>query len=397
MAGITIGQKVRFYREKRGWKQVVLARMVGVSEDYISMVERGVRTPSSQLTHKIARAVRVPSSVLFDDRPEEDGAGSHAAVDPVRRALWDHGSQLATPSLQELRSRVEATWSHWQAPQRSYRSVGQSLPHLISGVEQAVRAYRSEGGDLRREAHRIAADLYGLARTYTRRSGATDLAILTADRQTRHAEAADDPVRLGAGRWNLGHAMLADGQPEAAEDIVLQAVDELEDVIDRDPDARAMYGALQLVAAVASVRTGDAHTARRRLDEVVDPIADQLGETNVQWTSFGPANVALHAVTIEADRWEPAAAIRLADRVAVEGFASAERAFTFHLELARCHEMRNEDHGVLVELLQAEHLSADDMKFARGSHELVNALMNRARPSYAHQVRALAERIGVYG
>jgi transcriptional regulator with XRE-family HTH domain len=397
VAGITIGQKVRFYREKRGLKQVVLARMVGVSEDYISMVERGVRTPSSQLTHKIARAVRVPSSVLFDDRPEEDDAGRHAGVDPVRRALWDHASKRATPNLEELRTRVEAAWVHWQAPRRSYRSVGESVAHLITDVEQAVRAYRSEDGDRRREAHRIAADLYGLSRTYTKRSGAIDLAILTADRQTRHAESTDDPVRIGAARWNLGHALLGDGQPEAAEDIALQSADELEGLIERDPDARAMYGALLLVATVASVRSGDHHTARRRLDEVVEPTARHVGETNVQWTSFGPANVALHAVTIEADKWEPAAAIRLADRVAVEAFASAERAFTFHLELARCYEMRNEDHGVLVELLQAEHLSADDMKLGRGSHELVNSLMNRARPSYAHQVRALADRIGVYG
>jgi hypothetical protein len=78
------------------------------------------------------------------------------------------------------------------------------------------------------------------------------------------------------------------------------------------------------------------------------------------------------------------------------GLTSAERRFTLHLELARCHEMRHDDRGVLGELLQAERESLDDLRYGNVGRELLRALMKRARPSYAGEVRALAERVGLY-
>jgi hypothetical protein len=106
--------------------------------------------------------------------------------------------------------------------------------------------------------------------------------------------------------------------------------------------------------------------------------------------------VILHAMTVEADNGEPSQAIRLADEVTVANFASAERTFTFHLELARCYEMQHEDHAVLHELLQAERVSPDDLRYGPSGHELIGTLMKRARPSYAAEVRALADRVGTY-
>lgn len=107
------------------------------------------------------------------------------------------------------------------------------------------------------------------------------------------------------------------------------------------------------------MRNGDRFSARRRLHEVALPAARRTGETNVMWTVFAPANVTLHAISVEADNGEPSQAIRLADQLDMSSFASAEREFTLHLELARCYEMKREDHAVLVELLQAERISPD--------------------------------------
>ena len=398
-AQIPAGDKVRFFRESRGLKQSVLARQVGVTEDYISMIERGIKTPSTTLLHRLARALGVPTSGLLDEPLTHPDTPGNPAIPAIRRALLQPQITLlpSPPDLAGLRERVEAAWLLWQAHRRDYIATGRLLPGLITEVETAVRVFQTPAElDQRREAHRIAADLYGLLRTYTKRSGRVDMAVLVADRQHRAAEAADDPIRLAAAWWNLGHALLAEGDSEGAESIAIKAAETLAPQVETDAEFTAMHGALSLVAVSAAVRNGDRYTATRRLQETVQPDASRTGETNVMWTVFGPANVSLHALTVAADNGEPSEAIRLADEVNVAHFASAERTFTFHLELARCYEMQHEDHAVLHELLQAERVSPDDLRFGPSGHELIGALMKRARPSYAAEVRALAARVGTY-
>jgi hypothetical protein len=114
--------------------------------------------------------------------------------------------------------------------------------------------------------------------------------------------------------WNLGHILLAQGQPDGAEDVAIGAVEDLErNTADGDLDARAMAGALWLVAVVDAVRNNDPWTARDRLREKAWPAAQVTGETNVMWTVFGPTNVQLHAVSVEMEMGEASEALRLAD------------------------------------------------------------------------------------
>jgi hypothetical protein len=61
----------------------------------------------------------------------------------------------------------------------------------------------------RRQVQCCAVDLYGLLRTVAKRVGRLDLSLLVADRAIRAAQAADDPHRLVAARWNLAHVLLA--------------------------------------------------------------------------------------------------------------------------------------------------------------------------------------------
>lgn len=77
---------------------------------------------------------------------------------------------------------------------------------------------------------------------------------MVADRALRAAEDADDPIRIAAASWNMGHVMLSDpheGAVEEAADIALSAIETLSRGKETR-EARAMAGALQLVAVVAS-------------------------------------------------------------------------------------------------------------------------------------------------
>ena len=59
---------VRKLRSKKGLSQRALADAVGISVSYVSMLERGQRSPPLETIEKMARALRVPPGSLFDGR-----------------------------------------------------------------------------------------------------------------------------------------------------------------------------------------------------------------------------------------------------------------------------------------------------------------------------------------
>jgi transcriptional regulator with XRE-family HTH domain len=395
-ADIPVGERVRFYRQARRKTQAVVAGLAGVTEDYLSQIERGLRTPSTALLHRLARALGVPTSVLFGESPAEAATPGHPLSAAINTALASRGTadNGPAPDLALLRDRVEAAWVSWQASQHRYTQTGPLLPSLITDVESATRALRrSDDAAQRREAHRTAADLYFLLRTFTKRIGRTDLSLLVADRGLRAAEDADDPLRIAAARWNLGQVLLTTGEPEVAEEVTIKAAEEIRPHPDTDHDHAALYGALWLVAAIAAARNGDGWTARERLREHARPAAARTGEGNVLWSVFGPVNVGLHAVSVEMETGEASEALRLADDIDASASPSIERRATFALDLARCYDQRHEDAGVLLYLLSAEQESPEDLHYNLLARDLVRGLLRRARPSLAPKVRDLAQRI----
>lgn len=395
---IPIGERIRFHRQARKKTQAVVAGLAGVTEDYLSQIERGLKTPSATLLHRLARILVVPTSALFGESPAAAATPGHPVSGAIHAALASAGRDgAAAQDLADLRGRVDSAWQIWQTSPRRYSEVGPLLPGLITDVQGAVRALRGDGDSAaRREVARIAADMYFLLRTFTKRIGRTDLSLLVADRGLRAAEDADDQLRIAAATWNIGQVLLATNEPEVAEEIVIRAAEALAPDLGRDLDATALSGALWLVAVIASARKGDAWTARDRLREYVRPAAERTGEGNVFWTVFGPTNAALHAVSVEMETGEAAEALRLADDVDVTRCPSIERRATFALEMARCYGLRHEDPGVLLHLLAAEREAPEDMRHNVLARDLVRGLLRRARPSLAPQVRELAQRIELF-
>jgi transcriptional regulator with XRE-family HTH domain len=393
---IPVGERIRFYRQARHKTQAVIAGLAGVTEDYLSQIERGLKTPSTALLHRLARALGVPTSALFGESPAEAAIPGHPLSAAINTALASHGAlgNGSLPDLGALRERVEAAWESWQSSQHRYSRTGPLLPSLIGDVEAATKGARHGGSPAeQREACRIGADLYFLLRTFTKRIGRVDLSLLAADRGLRAAEDADDPLRIAAARWNLGQVLLAIGEPEVAEEVTIKAAEELQPVLDRDLGTAALFGALWLVAAIAAARNGDAWTARERLREHAQPAAARSGQGNVLWTVFGPVNVGVHAVSIEMETGEAAEALRLADDIDISACRSIERRLSFALDMARCYDQRHDEAGVLLYLLSAEQESPEDLQYNLLARELVRGLLRRVRPSLAPKVRDLAERI----
>src|SRR5690348_5397174 len=64
---VRIGELIRFYRQAKGKTQAVIAGLAGVSEDYLSQIERGLKTPTIALLHRFAKILVVRISDLLGE------------------------------------------------------------------------------------------------------------------------------------------------------------------------------------------------------------------------------------------------------------------------------------------------------------------------------------------
>lgn len=71
----TIGQRIRSYRTEKGLSQEKLAELAGCHPTYISQVERGEKNATLESIEKIACAVGVPLSRLFEKIGEDHADG----------------------------------------------------------------------------------------------------------------------------------------------------------------------------------------------------------------------------------------------------------------------------------------------------------------------------------
>src|SRR5580704_7927817 len=84
----TIGDYIRQQREQAKISLRQLADQAGVSNPYLSQIERGLRKPSAEILQQIARGLRISAEALYvqagilEDRPGDSGVRSALLTDP---------------------------------------------------------------------------------------------------------------------------------------------------------------------------------------------------------------------------------------------------------------------------------------------------------------------------
>jgi transcriptional regulator with XRE-family HTH domain len=84
----TIGDYIRQQREQARISLRQLAQAAGVSNPYLSQVERGLRKPSAEILQQIAKGLRISAEALYvqagilEDRPADSGVRSALLTDP---------------------------------------------------------------------------------------------------------------------------------------------------------------------------------------------------------------------------------------------------------------------------------------------------------------------------
>ena len=126
----SIGDYIREQREQAKISMRQLAQSAGVSNPYLSQIERGLRKPSADILQQIAKGLRISAEALYvqagilEDRPSDSGVRAALLADPqlserqkqvlieiyesFRRENATAKAEVATPELTAAQERAAA-------------------------------------------------------------------------------------------------------------------------------------------------------------------------------------------------------------------------------------------------------------------------------------------------
>lgn len=385
---LTIGERIAFYRRRRGLTQPVLAGLVGRSVDWVSKVERGERQVRRlDVLTAVARALRVEISdlvgqpVLVEDAELNDDvpAVRDALMAPRRlsRTLYATAPDGDSPDPVTAARFTEGVWSDYQRGR-----LGRVIAALPGLIRTAQRLEDAAGpGGQGRASWAVSARVHHLAATTLAKVGEVDLAWMAAERAMHAADEADDPLVLASAARAGTHALLATGRYADALDLGTTAAEWLRERLNaKDPAALSLFGMLNLRTAVAAARHQDRQTANELLGRA-EWAAGVLGRDANYWqTGFGPTNVELHRLSAALDLGDVPYVVARGPDVRADHLP-AERGVSHLIDLAHALSLIADDDAALDTLLTAEQTAPSLVRHSPVARETVKDMHRRAPAS----------------
>jgi transcriptional regulator with XRE-family HTH domain len=399
---LTIGERVAWYRRKRGFSQDVLAGHIGRTEDWVSKVENNridldrlsvIRTVAEALDVALGDLLAEPSLMEWTDD------SGRSTVPSLRHVLMDyrqitqfaaHEAAEQPAPLQELERSVADTWDAYQASRFGY-----VINRLVSLIPQArLGAYAYERDDGARALGYLALTYQVAASTLTK-LGEADLAWTASDRGIHAAQQSESPIVVGSLLRSAAHSLLATGAYAEAVQLANDASEYFQPHMAKaTPTMLSVSGTMLLVGAMASARKNDRPASRDFLNEA-DGIARRLGgDANHLWTAFGPTNVAIHRVSTAMELGDVEIGLDLGPRVDTSPLPT-ERRVRHALELSRAFTTRNRRDEALSTLLDAERMAPEQVRYHYLSRHLVQSWIRTGRGKPSPELAQLAKRLDV--
>ncbi|MEU2043727.1 helix-turn-helix domain-containing protein [Nocardia niwae] len=397
---LTIGERVAWYRRRRGMSQGVLAGLVGRTDDWVGKIENN-RIPLDRLSiiRLLADALDVSLGDLIGEPTLLDWTNDSGAstVPALRAALMDFGHlipALSPPAddtdvldLPTLERDVADVFDAYQASKFGF-AAGR-LPRLLSAASALVRS--ADGG----RAHRLLALTYQAAASVLTKLGETDLAWNAAERGLAASRHTDDPAIIGSLMRSVAFTVMSTGRVGSAVDLVEAGAAYLQPHLGGGRhDVLSVYGTLLLVGSIAAARNSRRDSVRDCLAEADHAAARLGGDRNCLWTAFGPTNVAIHRVNTAMELGDVQIALRLGPDLDTSGLP-IERRTRHQLELARAFNLAGRQQESVAAVLDAEHTAPEQVRNHHLSRKLVLTWMRNAHGSPAFAVQSLAQRMRI--
>lgn len=389
----TLGERIRHRRTLLGYSIRGAAARACIPHTTWSRIERGDLPADNRFTlTAIAEALSCPVSALAAPPPSTNRAEADtfgAAYETLKAVLYADLAHEPTGR----RAPIEATLRELEAVcglrlRCDYAAAVRRLPALTRDLHAATF------GPDRAEALRglvLAEDAAAFTLRYL--NNEPIWSYLVAERAQQAAEELDDPVMLGLAAFTCSHAAIACGLWAHALTIAGHTADALRPHLAR-PEAPEVYGQLLLTQAYCRYSVG-------RTDEAADlvaeaqRIADRTGDTTTLGLMFGPTNIKIWRIAMEADGDSPGRAVKIARTTNPSAVGSISRQAAYYLDTARALARVGKDHEALRLLLTAERIAPQRIR-----HPLViettRGLLERARRGAGWtELRGLSRRLGV--
>ena len=395
----TIGQRLREIRHWRGKSLRVVAELAGISESYLSRLERGERQVDSRsLLEALAAALEVAPTELAGahELTSAEGMGeAHAAVVALRVALADNDLDDPADDLGRPWSEVVATLDRVNSelrPAADYAGMGLVLPGLITDLHavatsEPVHRHNALVGLL---------DVYAAAGFVAKHLGEPDLASVAAMHARAVAAQLNSPAHSAFAEFLRAQAVSSPARPRSLA-LAARAADRVAPCVGSDPRAAEMYGMLHLTCALNAA-------ALRRPVESADHQAEAAGVAarvgsgiNFGHQGFGLVNYGFWEVHLAVERGEGGKVRELARGIDTRGVASASRRAAFYTDLGRgLATERAYRQEAVAALRTAERLAPQRVRANPFAREIVTDLMRRARRDAAsRELRGMAYRMGL--
>src|SRR5437773_11698657 len=216
---MTIGQRVAFYRRRRGLSQEVLAGLVGKTAEWLRKIETN-RAELDRLS--VIRALAKTLDVSLGDIIGQPGLldwtqeSGRQTIPALRAALHDYRHLTPAmaptgeddpPPLADPERDVANLWGTYQRSQ--YGVLARRLPYLIHDCHTATRAYDGTDGQ---RAQALTAYIHQVGTLFLTKLGEADLAWIAASRGLVAANTSNDHVVIGSLSRAAAHALLAVGE-----------------------------------------------------------------------------------------------------------------------------------------------------------------------------------------
>ena len=135
----SIGEYIREQREQAKISMRQLAQSAGVSNPYLSQIERGLRKPSADILQQLAKGLRISAEALYvqagilEDRSPDSGVRSALLADPQ---LSERQKQVLIEIYESFRRENAATDANTDADTEADMSA--ELPVGAPGAEAEV-------------------------------------------------------------------------------------------------------------------------------------------------------------------------------------------------------------------------------------------------------------------
>ncbi|MFY1633958.1 helix-turn-helix domain-containing protein [Solwaraspora sp. WMMB335] len=383
-----IGLRVARWRDIAGMTQQQLAAEIGVSREYVSMIENGKRAVTKRsMLIALASALGVSTTDLtaqpYLPRSRNDLA-LYAAVPAIRKAMDDDEPATARPAAQLAAEADRAMRARMACDNPT---LGVLLPRLICDVRSTANV------DDDPVAHRIAVQALVTGSLALKPQGHVDLAMRLAERAVRAAELTADPACVAAADYALAQAILATGLRKRSWTLASTAAEKIQRRCGTD-ECRAWYGMLNLHAAMSAASLSQYDLAEGHLAEAEAAARRTAGDP---WRmEFTTANVAVWRVGVVLENGEPAKAPELARQVDQSTLRTPQRRARLHMDAGRgLHAAKRNEEAVRA-FLRAESIAPHETRSRAAVREII-AHMVRDSPlrGGSDELRQLAVRMGI--